>query len=199
MSVNWRQYEICIVINDRSQGWDGLLHYKFISQFAGERICKISEHLAELEAKWLIVPYTSHLPYTFVLKILGCLSTQARGGQRQKRGQSTDLARAGARWHRAGCLSDTRPHTVLRVQPDVDQRRAGRLGTAHVPTSHHLQREPSHEIHRRPVRYRIRPPRNCNISILILWPHFLAHHVYQSYYSVHCNPSGIHRSLTFVL
>jgi len=44
MSEKWRQSEICIVINDKSQGsvakhlsWDGLLHCKFIIQFAGER------------------------------------------------------------------------------------------------------------------------------------------------------------------
>jgi len=50
------------VINDNSQGstakhlsWDGILHYKFIVQFAGERIFKIGEHLAELLAKCLIV------------------------------------------------------------------------------------------------------------------------------------------------
>jgi len=50
------------VINDKSQGsaakhlsWDGLLHYKFISHFANKRIFKISEHLAKLQAKWLIV------------------------------------------------------------------------------------------------------------------------------------------------
>jgi len=44
MSVNWRQSEIYIVINDKSQGsiakhfsWDALLHYKFITQLANER------------------------------------------------------------------------------------------------------------------------------------------------------------------
>jgi len=65
MSENWRQSERCIVINDKSQGstvkylsCDGLLHYKFIIQFAGERIFKIGEHLAKLQAKWLIVSYT---------------------------------------------------------------------------------------------------------------------------------------------
>jgi len=51
MSENWRQSEICIVINDKSQGtgttakhlnYDGLLHYKFIIQFAVEKIVKIS-------------------------------------------------------------------------------------------------------------------------------------------------------------
>jgi len=73
MSVNWRQSEICIVINEKSQdsiakhvSWDGLLHYKFIIQFAGERIFRIDKHLAKLQAKWLIV--WPHLPYTFVLK-----------------------------------------------------------------------------------------------------------------------------------
>jgi len=46
------------VINDKSQGstakhlrCDGLLHYKFIIQFAGERNFKIGEHLAKLQAK----------------------------------------------------------------------------------------------------------------------------------------------------
>jgi len=45
---NVAQSEICIVTNDKSQGtvakhssWDGLLHYKFIIQFAGERILKL--------------------------------------------------------------------------------------------------------------------------------------------------------------
>ena len=36
---------------------DGLLHCKFISQFGGERIFKIGEHLAKLQAKRLIVSY----------------------------------------------------------------------------------------------------------------------------------------------
>jgi len=71
---NVAQSEICIVTNDKSQGtvakhlsWDGLLHYKFIIQFAGERIFEIGEHFAKLQAKWLMCP-TPHLPYTFVLK-----------------------------------------------------------------------------------------------------------------------------------
>ena len=37
---------------------DGLLHYKFIIQFAGKRNFKIGEPLAKLQAKWLIVSYT---------------------------------------------------------------------------------------------------------------------------------------------
>ena len=44
MSEKWWQSEICIMINDKSQGsvakylsWDGLLHYKFVIQFAGEK------------------------------------------------------------------------------------------------------------------------------------------------------------------
>ena len=41
--------------------------YTFITQFAGERIFKISEHLAKLQAEWLIMP-EANLPYTFVLK-----------------------------------------------------------------------------------------------------------------------------------
>jgi len=72
MSENLRQSEICIVINDKSQdktdkhlSYGGLLHYKCIRKFAGERIFKIGEHLAKLQAKWLIVSYA---PFTFVLK-----------------------------------------------------------------------------------------------------------------------------------
>ena len=68
MSENWRQSEIRILINDKSQGsitkhlsCDGLLHYKFVSYCAGERIFKIREHLAKLQAKWLIVS-KAHLP-----------------------------------------------------------------------------------------------------------------------------------------
>ena len=66
MSENWQQSEICIVINDNSQdstakhlSYDGLLHCKFVSNHAvhaGERIFKIREHLAKLQAKWLSVP-----------------------------------------------------------------------------------------------------------------------------------------------
>jgi len=55
MSENWRQSTRCTVINDKSQGstikhlsCDGLLHYKFIIQFAGEEIFKIGEHLVKL-------------------------------------------------------------------------------------------------------------------------------------------------------
>ena len=47
MSEKWRQSEICIVINDKSQGSiakhlknDELLYYTFITQSAGERIFK---------------------------------------------------------------------------------------------------------------------------------------------------------------
>jgi len=64
MSVrNWRQAEICIVINDKSHDstakhlscdeFDDIM--KFIIQFAGERIFKSCKHLAMLEEKWLIV------------------------------------------------------------------------------------------------------------------------------------------------
>jgi len=62
MSDNWRQSEICIVINEKSQdsttkhlSCDGLLHYKFITQFARGGIFKIGEHLAKLQVKRLIV------------------------------------------------------------------------------------------------------------------------------------------------
>ena len=65
MSEKWRQSEICIVINEKSQGSrakhlrnDELIYYTFIIQSAGERICKIGEHLAKLRAKSLSVSYT---------------------------------------------------------------------------------------------------------------------------------------------
>jgi len=67
MSEKWRQSEVCMVIDDKSQGRpsiakhlrnDELLCYSFISQFAGERIFKIGEHLVKLQAKWLTVSYT---------------------------------------------------------------------------------------------------------------------------------------------
>jgi len=58
MSEKWQQSEICIVMNDKSQdstakhlSSDELLHYKFVSHCAGERIFKIREHLAKLQAK----------------------------------------------------------------------------------------------------------------------------------------------------
>jgi len=64
MSEKWRQPEICIGINDKSQdsiakhlSFDGLLHCTFITQFSGERIFKIGEYLAKIQAKWLIVSY----------------------------------------------------------------------------------------------------------------------------------------------
>jgi len=60
------------VINDKSQNstakhfsYDGLLHYKFINHCASERIFKIREHLAKLQAKWLIVSYAP-----FALKLV---------------------------------------------------------------------------------------------------------------------------------
>jgi len=53
---------MCILIIDKSQGsaakllnCDELLLYKFIIRFVGERILKIGELLAKLQAKWLIV------------------------------------------------------------------------------------------------------------------------------------------------
>jgi len=60
----WHQSKICIVINDKSQGsiarhlrCDELFYYTFITQSAGERIFKIGEHMAKLQAKWLTVSY----------------------------------------------------------------------------------------------------------------------------------------------
>ena len=60
----------CIVTNDKSQGsiakhlsCYGLLHDKFVIQFAGERIFKIGEHSAKLQAMWLIVSYAPFALY----------------------------------------------------------------------------------------------------------------------------------------
>ena len=50
------------MINDKLLSCDALLHYKYTTQFTGERIFKIGEHLAKLEAKWLIVSYA---PFAF--------------------------------------------------------------------------------------------------------------------------------------
>ena len=59
MLEKWRQFEICIVINDKSQASrakhlknDVLVYYTFIIQSAGEKFFKIGEHLAKLQAKW---------------------------------------------------------------------------------------------------------------------------------------------------
>jgi len=59
MPEKWRQSEICIVINDKSEGSlakhlknDELIYYTFITQSPGERIFKIGENLAKLQAKW---------------------------------------------------------------------------------------------------------------------------------------------------
>jgi len=64
MSENWWQSEICTVISDKSQdstakhlSYDGVLHYKFFVHGASKRIFEIGEHLAKLQAKWLIVSY----------------------------------------------------------------------------------------------------------------------------------------------
>jgi len=58
MSENWRQSGICIVVNDESQDStakhlrNGMLpYYTFITQSSSERILKIGEHLAKLQAK----------------------------------------------------------------------------------------------------------------------------------------------------
>jgi len=69
----WQQSEICIVINDKSQdstakhlSYDGLLHYKFVSHCAGERIFKIREHLAKLWTKSLTVS-VSYSPFAYTV------------------------------------------------------------------------------------------------------------------------------------
>jgi len=59
MTEKWRQSEICIIINDTLQDSiakylsnDELLYYTCITQSSGERIFKIGNHLAKLQAKW---------------------------------------------------------------------------------------------------------------------------------------------------
>ena len=57
MSEKWCQSKTCIVIKESQGGIakhlrnDELLHYTFINQSAGERIFKMGEHLAKLQAK----------------------------------------------------------------------------------------------------------------------------------------------------
>ena len=70
----WHHSEIRVAVNNESQGsiaknlrCDELLYYTFIIHSAGERIFKIGEHLAKLQAKWLTVSYTP-FACTFVLK-----------------------------------------------------------------------------------------------------------------------------------
>ena len=81
MSENWQQSKICIVIYDKSQdntvkhlSYDGLLHYKFVTHCAGKRIFKIREHLAKLQAKWLIVSYAP-----FALRLLSSKDAELAG------------------------------------------------------------------------------------------------------------------------
>jgi len=75
MSEKWRQSEICIVTNDESPGsvakrlsWDGLLHYKFIVQFAeGKELLKS----ANIRRSYRQSGRLCHTPYwarTFVLE-----------------------------------------------------------------------------------------------------------------------------------
>jgi len=47
--------------------YDDLLYYTFITQSAGERIYKIGEHLAKLQANWRLFP-VPHSHCIFVLK-----------------------------------------------------------------------------------------------------------------------------------
>ena len=73
-AANWHHSEIRIAISDESQGsiaknlrCDELLYYTFIIHSADERIFKIGEHLAKLQAKSLLC-HMPHLLCTFVLK-----------------------------------------------------------------------------------------------------------------------------------
>jgi len=62
MSEKWRHSKIFIVINNKSQCSiakhlrnDELLYYTFVIQSVSERIFRIGEHLAKLQAKSLII------------------------------------------------------------------------------------------------------------------------------------------------
>ena len=76
MPEKWHHSKIHIAINDESQGsiarnlkCDKILYYTFITHSASERILKIGEHLAKLQAKWLTVSMSyTHSLCTFVLK-----------------------------------------------------------------------------------------------------------------------------------
>ena len=72
MQKKWHHSVIRIAINDESQGsiaknlrCDELLYYTFIIHSAGERIFKIGEHLAKLQAKWFTVIYPIRLALLF--------------------------------------------------------------------------------------------------------------------------------------
>jgi len=61
----WHHSEIRIAVNDESQDSiaknlrrDELLYYTFNIHSVGERIFKIGENLAKLQAEWLTVSYT---------------------------------------------------------------------------------------------------------------------------------------------
>ena len=90
MLENWRQSEIFIVTNNKSQdsapkhlSCDGLLHHKFVTHFPGKRIFKINEHLA-LQAKWLIMSYApfalDFFPNVDILKGTGSVATYFKCG-----------------------------------------------------------------------------------------------------------------------
>jgi len=76
----WHHSEIRIATNDESQysidknfRCDELLYYTFIIHSADERIFKIGEHLAKLQAKWLTVSYT---PFALHFCLQRCRSRQ---------------------------------------------------------------------------------------------------------------------------
>ena len=79
-SEKWHHSEVHIAISDESQSsvaknlkCDELLLYTFIIHSAGERIFKIGEHLAKLQAKWLTV---SHTPFALHFCPQRCRSRQ---------------------------------------------------------------------------------------------------------------------------
>ena len=75
MSEKWQQFEMCIVINDKSQdsiakhlSYDGLLHYKFVNHCAGKRIFKIPWTFGEVTGKMVDRVIRPIRLKTFVLK-----------------------------------------------------------------------------------------------------------------------------------
>ena len=48
-----------MVVYSKHVSFDGLLRYKYVIQFAGEKNFKIAEHVAKLQAKWLIMSYAA--------------------------------------------------------------------------------------------------------------------------------------------
>jgi len=81
ISEKWHQSDLCIVINDKSQGSiaqhlrnDELVYYTFITQYAGERIFKIGEHSAKLGYRQMVIVLCA--PFAFHFCPQRCRSRQ---------------------------------------------------------------------------------------------------------------------------